>query len=314
MDIIVIPSKMLSMCPSDTTTGKYNVLIDNVVAAFSVKSTLNKKNFKEAWNDIQSIPVFKEKDDFYPNLNGEHTWPLCFILGANSERMDILNREWDSLSAVNGKHPLQLFMTLDNGYSIAGNASWPLKFLKKEDEYSGSYHHSHELSHGLGLALMLLSINARAAVLSNKPLKTFNKYFDLILKSGLKAGCGNPTYTNKYHFMTPTNKQIKGKLAWGRLPSYCWLNNKVFVWPINVDGVRLVNKNISITEKDRKQVCDSIPYESRWFEVNSEIIYEKNKTCTLTEWIKSKGNNCYTSKKVVFDFSTGEGKLTKGVK
>jgi len=123
MDIIIIPSKMLSMCPSDTLTGKYNVLIDNVVAAFSIKSTLNKKSFKGAWNDIQSIPVFKEKDDFYPNLKDEHTWPLCFILSANSESIRILNQEWDKLIEENENHPLQLFMSLDKGYSLAGNAS-----------------------------------------------------------------------------------------------------------------------------------------------------------------------------------------------
>ena len=134
--------------------------------------------------------------------------------------MDILNREWDALTKENQKYPLQLFMTLDNGYSIAGDASWPLRFLDKKNEYSGSYHSSHELSHGLGLALMLLSINARAAFLSNKPLKTFDKYFDLILKSGLQAGCGSPTYTRKYNNSGKHLRELKNGIYTAQYSKY----------------------------------------------------------------------------------------------
>lgn len=153
-----------------------------------------------------------------------------------------------------------------------------------------------------------MSINARIAFLANKPLKSFSKYRNLISDSGLQAGSGSPTSTRKYHFMMPYNRVIKEKVSWGS-PPVKWLNNKIRICAIKIDGVRLVNKDIIICEKDKKRFGgDDIPYESRWFDIRSSVVDERTHSCSVTEWIKSKTDICYSSKKTFFDYTTGDEK------
>ncbi len=303
MDIIVIPSKSLSMCPSATQDGKFNVMIDQVIAAFSVKSTLNKKSFEGAWNDIQSIPIFKDKEINYPSIkDSRHSWPLCFIISGNSIQLNLLNNKWEELIDKGQIHQLQLFLSLDRGYSIAGNSSWPL--INFSEEYKGSFRADDGLQAGVGLGWILATISARSAVLSNRPLKQFSKIHKLLSDATMKTGCGSPSFSlknyNQHRGMGIPIKDCKN-IRWGNQTGM-HLHNNLFVCPLIINEKRLINKQISLSEKD-SIYWDKEPFESRWFEIRSQKL-QKN-ILTLKEWSKEKDGS-YSSKILSFNCLTGE--------
>jgi len=310
MDIIVIQAKTLSICPATTENGKYNVFVDQVIAAISVKSTLTEMEFEEAWNGLQSIPVYKDKANDFPRFvqGSEQAWPLCFIISANSSDLRKLNSKWDTLIAKGQTHQLQLFMSLQRGYSIAGNSSWPL--INYKDDYKGSWNHAGELQAGLGLGLILNSILARSALVSNRPLKIYEKQRGLLDMAGALTGCGCPTYNPKYYFMTPKINDIIRWSCCTNIRGYGIgrsLNNNINVRSLHINHIRLVNRNSPLSKKYKKH--DGQPYESRWFEILS--MREKNNTLHLKEWVKYKNKIGYYSKQVQFNLTTGEEIIDK---
>jgi len=254
MDIIIVPADSLAMCPADTVEGKHNVLVDQVVAALSVKSTLTAATFEAAWNDIQSIPVYPEKDSAHPSIKGtSHAWPLCFIMGANSKDTQRVDERWSKLCASGQRHQLQMRICLDAGYTVAGNSSWPLIAFHK-DEYRGPFNGGDDLRSGLGLAWLLLTIAARGAVLARKDHSVFNKQREMLSNAELLTGCGCPTHSPRFNSVSRMCRPIDGVLQWDRCAR--WIHNGLFVGSVSVNGRRLVNTEIPLNKNALKTTFD----------------------------------------------------------
>ena len=303
MDIVVVPARTLSLTPADTTDGKCNVLVDQVVAAISVKSTLNPTSFEAAWADIQSIPPYAQKDEDFPALKGaKHAWPLCFILGANSSPLRELDVKWDELIQNGQSHQLQLFMSLERGYKIAGNSSWPLIAFFRED-CKGSFNGGEELQAGLGLGWLLNGISARGAVIANRSISSFKRMRDVLMEAGMLTGCGSPSYSRRYDGpMLRMGGEIGGVVQWGRYGN--WLHNSLFCCSLTVADKRVVDVNRPLTAEAERRYFDDVPYEPRWFEAGFCEMRDGN--CHLREWVADDAATGYVSKDVLFDFASGK--------
>jgi uncharacterized protein DUF6602 len=300
IDIMVIQAKTFSMCPASTLQGKHNVTVDQVIAAISVKSTLTEKEFEDAWLGIQSIPIYSEQDEDYVGLK-DNAWPLCFIVCANSSDIRDLDNKWSSLSN-NPTHELQLFMSLEKGFSTSSNVSWPLRSNVRGEE----------LIAGLGLGLMINSILARSAYLAKRSLSFYKKQSAMFYKATIKAGCGSPINSPKYNKIGPL-LSINEIIRWqnmskiyysnGEIYRRCLhLNNELTVNALLIRDKRLVNTERPILRK--LKTGDGQLYESRWFEWYSEktvddILY-------LTEWLQDEKGISYHSRIVKFNLITGD--------
>ncbi|MDB6123678.1 MAG: hypothetical protein JWQ71_2671, partial [Pedosphaera sp.] len=124
IDIIITPSDSLGFCPADTGSGKYNVMVDQVIAAISITSRLTADKLRNRLQELQKIPVFLQKEQSYSVLK-DHAWPLCYIVGAESDDLDKLEEVWDAAGSAEDKHAPQMLILLDSGYLMARTACWP---------------------------------------------------------------------------------------------------------------------------------------------------------------------------------------------
>jgi hypothetical protein len=301
MDVIVVPAWTLPMCPSDTSQGRVNVLVDQVIAAISVKSTLTPGTFEDAWKEIQSIPLYEERDKDHPRLAGsKHAWPLCFIVGANSSALDEIDRKWDELIQKGQCHQLQLFLSLERGYRIAGNFSWPVILQNREDR-KGSFNGGEDLQAGLGLGWMSAGISARSAVITNKSIASFWRMRNVLNEAGILTGCGCPTYSPKYNTFGFHGLGIVGPLKWGPLGK--WLHNRLDVSSVEVSGARLVDPSQPLNAELEKKYPDGVPFEPRWF--LSRFHEEVDGKCHLIELKKAPDGKGYVRVDAFFDVQSG---------
>jgi hypothetical protein len=71
------------------------VLIDQMISAIMVMATsnLSAAKLKSDWQKLQSIPAFPEMEKDHAHLKGL-TWPLCYILAAQSDSAEDLKEAW----------------------------------------------------------------------------------------------------------------------------------------------------------------------------------------------------------------------------
>ena len=93
IDLIVVLADAQVFVPGDSEDGKAHALIDQIVAAIMVTANLTTKKLTDDWEKLQSLPRYLDFEKDYPQLNG-HPWPLCYILAAQSDPTEELQKTW----------------------------------------------------------------------------------------------------------------------------------------------------------------------------------------------------------------------------
>ncbi|MBU1692818.1 MAG: hypothetical protein KKC51_02525, partial [Verrucomicrobia bacterium] len=294
IDIIVTTPDALGFCPSETESGKYNALVDHVVAAISVKSSLKPVTFEACWKAIQSIPVYETMAKDHPPLKG-HAWPLCYILTGETTSLEDISKQWAECAATGMRHTVQVLLSLNEGYAYPGNACWPLRSFNQGDP--GSHRVERNLEAGLGLGWILTGITGRVSFLNKRVLASVDRMGKLLGHSELRSAVP-PTFDRKHDTMFRGLQPIHGKLAWG---NRCyWLHNRLLVHSIDVNGKMLENPNFPA----RKPFPPSQKYEARWFNRNVHKI--SGNLCLLEEWLPNASlEKVNVRRDVVFDCNTG---------
>ena len=294
MDIIVTIPEAIAFCPSETRQGKNNALVDQVIAAFSIKSTLTKKEFHKAWKDIQSIPVFKDKEKEYTGLKN-HAWPLCFIFATSTTSLKEIEKEWEKLALATPTHFAQIVYVLDSGYGYPGNTTWPLRGYPHRRPDDIRFYR--DLDAGLGLGWIIACIIGRAQHVASpmRPLKTINRIAEMLEYQELREAV-SPT-DNYDPIEWRCQREIAGIINWGRYGKR--INNKVYLTSIDIDNKTVVDAS---TPKKKNYIIET--NEPRWF--NARCWQHKGTYCVLHEWLNPDDKKNHEVRKAVFNTETGE--------
>jgi Domain of unknown function (DUF6602) len=314
VDIIVTPADALSSCPADTDGGKYNVMIDQVIAAVSVTSRLTATKLRECWQSIQRVPLFQSKEQSYPNLQG-HAWPLCYIIGAESDELESLARVWQELgAATDTRHVPQMMLLLDSGYIIPGTACWPKPKWSRGTAID--LHIGTGLQAGLGLAWLEAQIAGRNSVISGRSLGWLERLAERLSKLELREAVP-PTYDPRYDNFLRSSAPIHGILTWGWEGMHP--HNQLGLTSIRIGSApehrnaTLLNRSQPLSEAISKQrYFGRYDFEPRWFRMGLVCIH--GDYCALEEWTDPNDRQNHKRHIVVFDSRTGEdvtSKLTK---
>jgi hypothetical protein len=271
MDLIITPAEALPFCPADVEEGRYNVMADQVIAAISVKSTLDKEALREAWKEIQSIPVETDVSKAHPKLSGE-AWPLCYIIGAHGEDMETLKTELSKLMTGTVPHRLQMLLVLEKGYIVPGNASWPTSFKS----HGPTTLHIETGEHAcVGLGWLNAGIAGRCGVLQNRSVQWVQNMAQQIRNCELK-----PVHQPHEGRRTNLGTGIFGSLRWGHRG---WnIHDNLFVETLEING---------------------IPIPDRWFK--REWPNKVEDFCAMEEWTNAKDKTNHRHRVIIFHITTG---------
>lgn len=293
IDIIITPNDALGYCPAGTEEGKYNVLIDQVLAAISVKTTLTPAELEKCWEEVQGIPEYTEKTKAYPNMANE-TWPLCFIVAAYTESLKTLQEKWDELRAKESRHIPQMVLVLDSGYMIPNDASWPYRIFK---EARPDVRVTSGLAAGLGLGWLNAGIIGRKACLEGRSLKWVGDQVMKLFQNEATRGIPStydPRFDGWFSFLPP----IQGVIRWG------WhgvpVHNHLQLSTVVANDVELTDPSRPVEKGGWQQ----LPFAYRLFRVR--LVSLKGKFCAFEEWIEPKDKEKHRKRIAVFDSATGQ--------
>lgn len=294
VDIIVTTPDALGFCPSETESGKYNALIDHVVAAISIKSTIHPRAFEEVWQSIQSIPSHPDLTKDHPAIK-DHAWPLCYVLVGETPSLETLGEQWAELATKGMRHPIQVLVALNEGYAYPGNVCWPMRGFNQRDPESHRIHR--DLEAGLGLGWVLTGITGRVSFLNTRSLASVDRMAKLLDRSECRSAVA-PTYDKKHATCFLGHQPINGKLAWGC--RCCWLHNNLLVHSADFEERELQNPLFPA----RHPFPPSQKYEPRWFNRNKHEI--QGNLCKMEEWLPDHAlEKINVRREVVFDCTTG---------
>lgn len=293
IDIIVTLADSLSFCPADTSEGKYNVTVDQVIAAISVTSRLTADRLVEKWNGLQSIPSFKEKEQSFPGLK-DHAWPLCYIVGAESDDVDKLKAAWEGIaSRGEPKHVPQMVFLLDSGYLMPGTACWPRS--KWGQGAPAELHIGTGLYAGLGLGWLELQIAGRNCVATRRPVEWVQRLSEQL--SQLELTELPPSDPNRHRFFI-FNSPIHGVLKWGAEQFYA--HNRLHLNTVIAGTETLTDASRPIA-KDR--FFGRYGFEPRWFKL--DVVGRNGEYCALEEWVEPGDPKNHQRRIIVFDSRDG---------
>lgn len=295
IDIIVTPADSLAFCPAETGAGKFNVMIDQVIAAISVTSRLTPIKLRERWNELQKIPVFAEKDKSHPSL-AKDAWPLCYIVGAESDELGKLEAEWEQLTtSATMRHNPQMLVLLDSGYIVGRKASWPSsRCCRGPDSMlntgTGPFA-------GLGLAWLETQIAGRNCILTGRSpdwIERMSKQLsDLELREAVP-----PTLDIHQLRFGFSNSPIHGNLKWGN--TGLRPHNQLHLWTVTAGGSTLTDPTRPVTD-DRFH--GRFQFEPRWFK--QDAVCTKGDFCALEEWTDPLDPKLHLRKITVINARTG---------
>lgn len=301
MDIIVSIADGVPFQPSSRVDGKSICLIEHVVAAITVKTKITRRNFKDAWKNIQSIPVYHSQDEDRPRLKG-HSWPLCFAVCETTEGLDSVEDQWTDTVRNDAKHThdFQLLFSLTEGFLYPNTVCWPLIAFGLRSEYSVTKIEDFRASIGLGW--MLLSIIARGALLAGKEPEHFKKISKTLHRLSLKEGV-SPTYDPRHDLYFWADIEIHGKLKTGTTGKR--ISNSRFATSLKFEEQTyydLSRPNPNYEKERKERIFGTKPYELRFFLQYAWQI--QNNRVLLQEW-QANEDGTYTVKPAAFCSSTG---------
>lgn len=293
IDIIVTPSDALGYCPADTEDGKFNVMIDQVLATLSVKSTLTPAKLEDCWNEIQGIPLYVEKDKAHPHLH-EAAWPMCFIVGAYAESLKGLEQKWHELRDRPMRHVPQMVVVLDTGYMISDAGTWP---LGQHQAAAPGVRCIEGLAAGLGLGWLTTAIAGHHARIQRKSLNWITELARKLHRN--EATPSVPaTYEPRYHYFGQTHRPIHGVFRWG--PRSMWAHNRLYLWTVMAGDQELCDPTRAVKQTGWQQS----PFAYRMFRVDAFATH--GRLCALEEWIDPQDKELHRRQIAVFDSETGK--------
>lgn len=231
MDIIVVPADGIVFVPGDSEGGKAHVLIDQVISAILVTSNLTAAKLKSSIEAFELIPVFNEQDGDFPGLNG-HPWPLCYVLGAQSDSAEQLKKAWvEACSSEVPKHLPQFVVSLDEGFLYSGLRRWPCPRWPGNYKTATDVAVETELFGGLGLAWLVTQQQGRLAVLRNQVLGPIDRYAQLLHRAMMREEGVPTTYSMRFNRWGQAS-QIAGVVYWGGRAR--WVHNGLEIVSLRV--------------------------------------------------------------------------------
>jgi len=298
IDLIITPRDALGISPADTG-GKYNVSVDQVIAAISVTSRLTTPGLRQRFRGLQGIPIFKEKDQCYAGLK-EHAWPLCYIVGAESDELDLLTSTWqEEVAKAAPTHIPQMVLLLDSGYLVPGTACWPRS--KWGQGAASDLHMGTGIYSGLGLAWLEVQLAGRNQVFSHRPVAWVQRLAEQLSKLELKEGVPS-TYDPRQSRISPS--PIHGIMSWGWNGWY--IHNELELSTLCIGKTeRIADMTLLDRSKPIKRTrLGRYDFEPRWFHAGLTCV--KDNCCALEEWIAPSDRKRHIRRIVVFDALTGE--------
>jgi len=292
IDIIITPSNALGFCPADTSDGKHNVMIDQVIAAISVTSRLTPEKLRKRLEELQRIPLFKQKAESYLGLK-DQPWPLCYIVGAECEDLDQLEKVWREVGS--SEKPPVMILLLDSGYIMQRT------FHAHDGEPFHQLASRGGIYAGLGLGWIEIQIAARNTWLTNQRADWIGRVQKQLLDLELSE---LPVSDPKREPWGWGNRSLHGVLRWGVTGK--WVHNRLFVTSI------LARESLSIVEATLLDSTKAFPtdgirdykFEPRWFKQGVHAI--NGNFCALEEWIDPRDREKRRRRIAVFDSQTGD--------
>lgn len=305
MDLIVVPADSHVFVPGDSEGGKAHVLADQVLSAILVTANLTTEKLESDWGKLQSLPLFAERAKDYPQLEG-HPWPLCYILGVQSDSAEELKQAWVAIctKGVPVNVP-QLVIALDAGVLYCGLRKWP------SPRYPGNYvEATHvravtELFAGLGLAWLIAQHQGRLAAMRKQATGPISRFAHLLDTAMMPKEGVPPTYSQRFDCMFQM-RQIAGVMEWGSVA--CWAHNGLQLRCLarkrgDADvrmEVELLLPGTDTATLDWRSYTEFL----RWFRYDSEVT--AGRLLAVEEWLNHKSKAEHKSRIAVFDTISGE--------
>jgi hypothetical protein len=299
IDIIITPTNALGFCPADTGDGKYNVMIDQVIAAISVTSRLTADSFRKRIKELQAIPQFDQSASHFPSTSGQK-WPLCYIIGADCDDLTALKEIWEEIESLD-KSPLQMVIMLDSGYIRA----W--SFYAKEAGSDVPIKHAclrpgTDVSAGLGLAWLEAQIAQQNCIWANQSSDWVGRFIKQL--HDLEVAESLLTYDTKRNRHLTLTLPFHGILYWGWIGK--WIHNTLYLNSIRI-GPAQGGTDTTLTDSTKPTVRTGVyqyDFEPRWF--NPDVKATSGDYCALEEWIDAADFQKHRRRIVVFDGRTGQ--------
>ena len=305
IDLIVVPADAHVMQASSAFGSKVNVLSDQVIAAIMTTSNLTGKKLEEDWEKLRRLSeLFKFTDEFPDGK--EQAWPLCYLVSAQSDPLDVLTRKWGAIveSAPDSKFVPQFLMSLDMGFAHSGATSWPRPRYPGNYVERGQVTTEQNIYAGLGIAWILTQIRARAKLLQNKPRRSIQRFTKLLDDAALKEATP-PTWAPRFDKFG-SHRPIVGILYWGCVSR--WAHNKLYLCCLEKKHPDLVNIRQFRFFRDGVDTSTlGMEAESqylRWFRHGTH--WSARGLIALEEWRRSGDDPSYECSYAVFDSLTGE--------
>jgi len=302
IDLIVVGSDAQVLMPADSHDGKAHVLIDQVVAAVMVTSNLTAEKLKKDWENLQSIPSYVDLEKDYPNFKN-HPWPLTYIVGAQSDPIDLLKSAWQSMCKAGlTKVVPQFVITLDDGYIYGGLRRWPCP------RYPGNYTAADQINDetgiyaGLGLGWFILQQQGRIASIQKRVVEPISRFAEVLNNASLKKGVP-PTWSKRFD-TSFLPREIGGAFEWGRISYFA--HNRLYVMALSrsLTNEHTIYDYLYIDGVDGA----SLKYEEhskflRWFRYPAAR--KKGRILAVEEWENLLTKEAHARKIAVFDMISG---------
>ena len=298
MDLIVVRADAQVFVPGDSNDGKAQVLIDQVISAIMVTSSLTAAKLKSDWQKLQSIPAFPEMEKDHPHLKG-HPWPLCYILAAQSDPPEDLEEAWKQVCREgHTKAVPQYVIALDTGYLYCGLRKWPCPVFP--GNYTEAEHVRVEtgIYAGLGLAWLLTQHQGRLAAAQRQSLGAINR-FARLLDDAMRREALPATYSDRFETMFQM-RAIAGVIEWGSV-AY-WAHNRLQLRSLKRKREGL--KNVWEVELLLPGVHPDALKHLRWFRYG--MMATAGRLIAVEEWLNHKSKTDHRRRIAVFDALTGE--------
>lgn len=294
IDVIITPANALGFCPADTGDGKYNVMIDQVLAAISVTSRLTAAGFRERLEQLQQIPNFNQRSQNYPNI-GDNPWPICFIVAAECDDLDELRKIWDEMPMAE-INPLRMVLALDSGYIRFVTLYPPRGHGHPEKIISLQKHDGIYAGLGLGWIETLIALqNCFIAGQNYAWVQRLQKQLiTLEQKDAVPA-----TFDMRRELFVSTSAPIHGIATWG------WngrmIHNRLSLSSVCVGEKTLLNDSMPI---EKTKYFGRYDFEPRWFKVRA--VGTNGDFFALEEWVDPIDRERHQRRVVVFDGRNGK--------
>lgn len=304
IDVIIVSTDAQIFVPGDSEGGKAHVLVDQVIAVMMITANLTKKKLSDDWVKLQSIPSYADLEKDYPQLAG-HPWPFCYIVAAQSDAPEELQKTWKNLCETPAPTiGPQFVITLDSGFLYSGFRRWPAPNYPSNYREPGEVHMESGLFAGLGLAWLITQIQGRSAFIQGQALAPISRRAELFNVAMLKESMP-PTWSPRFWTML-RNHKIAGIVEWGGSES--WPHNRVELQ--SLARLRPEAKSRAEVECLHTGVDTSnLKWDEwrkflRWFRY--PICERAGRLLAFDEWIDHRSKSNHRRRVAVFDSVTGE--------